>query len=198
MPPYSRFSSFHSVGSRVLARPWDQAGRRRTGSVCSQKRRYIVEEFTLATMRNDWREQRTFSASIDRLPQCEGPRGNAHLSVWPLHSTPLLVSSPSPLLGCLRGRLFIYPSSCPDCLNLTAIGNHGVRKGRAWPDQKLCWSSPLPHYPQITGILRIKHFVASNCTTKRLPRPNHIGLSTRTNPSRPLPNLATHPPSVPD
>ena len=131
MPPYSRFSSFHSVGSRVLARPWDQAGRRRTGSVCSQKRRYIVEEFTLATMRNDWREQRTFSASIDRLPQCEGPRGNAHLSVWPLHSTPLLVSSPSPLLGCLRGRLFIYPSSCPDCLNLTAIGNHGVRKGRA-------------------------------------------------------------------
>ena len=50
MPPYSRFSSFHSVGSRVLARPWDQAGRRRTGSVCSQKRRYIMEEFVLATI----------------------------------------------------------------------------------------------------------------------------------------------------
>lgn len=61
----------------------------------------------------DWREQRIFSASIDRLPQCEGPRGNTHLSVWPLHSTPLLVSSPSPLLGCLHGRLFIYPSSAP-------------------------------------------------------------------------------------
>lgn len=131
MLPYSRFFSFHSVGSRVLARPWDQAGRRRTGSVCSQKRRYIMEEFVPATMSNDWREQRTFSASIDRLPQCEGPRGNAHLSVWPLHSTPLLVSSPSPLLGCLRGRLFIYPSSRPDCSNLTAIGNHGVRKGQA-------------------------------------------------------------------
>ena len=50
MPPYSRFSSFHSVGSRVLARPLDQAGRRRAESVCSQKRRYIMEEFVLATM----------------------------------------------------------------------------------------------------------------------------------------------------